>query len=95
VLCDFHAGKVAHLHRLALVTRSVPGLHEEAIGAPKFPQVLHCPFALFFDPGRIAASDHYEASNVAPSKGTLKTPTMKHISWLNGKAFGLVVYASQ
>jgi hypothetical protein len=66
VLCDFLVGKVARLHRLALFTRSAPGLHEETIGAPKFPQVLHCPFALFFDPGRIAASDHYEASNVVP-----------------------------
>ena len=66
----------------------------EITGSPKFPRDLDCPFALFFDPGWIAASNHYEASNVVPRMETLKTPTIKPLSGLNSKAFGLVVYAS-
>jgi len=36
--------------------------YEEIVGSPTFPQVLHCPFALFFDHGRIDVSDQYETS---------------------------------
>jgi len=34
--------------------------YEEIVGSPTFPQVIYCPFALFFDPGRINVSDQYE-----------------------------------
>ena len=40
--------------------------YEEIVGSPKFPQVLHCPFALFFDPGRINVSDHNETPMLFP-----------------------------
>jgi len=66
-------------------------LHEDIVGSPKFPQVLHCPFALFFDLGRINVSDHYEKSMLLLLHTTAKTPTINFISGLNGTAFGLPV----
>jgi len=68
-------------------------LLEEIVGSPKFPQVLHCPFAVFFDPGRINVSDHYETPMLLPRCTTAKTPTI-FISGLNSTAFELPVNAS-
>jgi hypothetical protein len=47
------------------------------------------------DPGRIAASDRYEACDVAPWATTEEAPTLTEISRFNSKAFKLTVYASQ
>jgi hypothetical protein len=69
-------------------------LHEEIIGSPKFPQVLDCPFALFFDPGRIDVSDQYETPMLFPLCTKTKTPTINFISGLNSTAFELPVNAS-
>jgi hypothetical protein len=95
-VCDLSYRRLlAHKKTTGVLNPPPNGVFVEITGSPKFPRDLDCPFALFFDPGRIAASDHYEASNVVPAHTTAKTPTMKKLSRLNSKAFGLVVYASQ
>ena len=68
--------------------------YEEIIGSPKFPQVLNCPFAVFFAPGRINVSDHYETPMLFLLHTTAKTPTKSIISGLYRTAFELPVNAS-
>ena len=68
---------------------------KDMTGSLKFPGDLDCLFALFSDPGRIAASDHYKVGDVVPWATTEETPTMTEISGLDSEAFKLTVYASQ
>jgi len=68
---------------------------KDMAGSLKFPGDLDCLFALFCDPGRITASDHYEVGDIVPLATTEETPAMTEISGLNSKAFKLTVYASQ
>jgi hypothetical protein len=68
---------------------------KDMTGSLKFPGDLNVCSPCSNDPGRIAASDHYEVGDVAPLTTTEETPAMTEISGFNSKVFKLTVYASQ
>ena len=60
MLCDCHFGKVAHFHRIALITRSDPGFHEERWDLSSVRETSIVRSRLFLDPGRTTFPDHVE-----------------------------------
>jgi hypothetical protein len=66
----------------------------EAIRASQGSRTTHCPFALFFDPGRTEHARPSRRVGMAPAMSTTKAPTIIQLSRLNRTAFGLAVYAS-
>ena len=57
-------------------------------------RTTHCPFALFFDPGRTEHIRPIRCDGMAPAMSTTKAPTKIQLSRLNRTALGLAVYAS-
>ena len=57
-------------------------------------RTTHCPFALFFDPGRTEHARPLRRVSMAPAMSTTKAPTIFQLSRLNRTASGLAVYAS-
>jgi hypothetical protein len=66
----------------------------EAIRASQGSRTTHCPFALFFDPGRTEHARPSRRVGMAPAMSTTKAPTIIQLSRLNRTASGLAVYAS-
>ena len=57
-------------------------------------RAIHCPYALFFDPGRTEHARPLRRVGVAPAMSTAKAPARFQLSRLNRTALGLAVYAS-
>jgi hypothetical protein len=66
----------------------------EALRASQGSRTTHCPFALFFDPGRTEHARPSRRVGMAPAMSTTKAPTIIQLSRLNRTASGLAVYAS-
>ena len=85
---------LAHKRRPELLTRLPPGWYKETEGSPKFLWNLHCPFAPVLRPRSDWLFRPLRKVNVVPSIWKLKTPTIRNLSRLDSRAFGLAVYAS-
>jgi hypothetical protein len=60
MLCDCYFERIARLHRIALVTRSDPGVHGERWDLSSVRETSIARSLLFFDPGWTVTPDHTE-----------------------------------
>jgi hypothetical protein len=64
-------------------------------GAPRFLGNPSCTYAPVSDPGRVGMASPLTGHPIlSPLRATMRTPTMRSISWLNNAASVLAVYAS-